>query len=332
MIQNCGEFSIRVSSSDAGKRLDTVITYYIPECSRAYASRLISEGKIQVQGIQKKPGYRVKTNEYIVALIPPPKAISFKPEPMNIDIGYEDKDLIIINKPPGMVVHPAPGHESGTLVNGLLYHCPDLKGIGGEIRPGIVHRLDKDTSGVLVVAKHSTALHHLAHQFKTRKVKKTYLAIVQGQMTSETGKITLPIRRHPVDRKRMSAAGEGRGKRREAETQWSVKERFEYVTLLKVNPLTGRTHQIRVHCAAIHHPILGDSVYGGQKACKNTASKHHHYPAIQSVKRQMLHAWKIRFIHPESGKPMTFEASIPQDMADVINTLRIKEDYLKDDI
>jgi len=325
MIQNCGEFSIRVALSDAGKRLDTVIAYHIPECSRAYASQLINQGNIQVQGIRKKPSYRVKTGEHITAIIPPPKAVSFNPEPMDMDIIFEDKDLIIVNKSPGIVVHPAPGHESGTLVNGLLNHCPDLKGIGGEIRPGIVHRLDKDTSGVIVVAKHSIALHHLAYQFKTKKVKKTYLAIVQGQMASETGKIILPIGRHPVDRKKMSVTGEKHRKRREAETAWLVKERFDLATLLQVNPLTGRTHQIRVHCAAIHHPIVGDPVYGSRKTWKDISSKQPHHQAIQSIKRQMLHAWKIEFIHPGSGKQMTFKAPIPQDMTEVIESLRTGE-------
>jgi 23S rRNA pseudouridine1911/1915/1917 synthase len=311
MIQYGDEFSIQVTPSDAGKRLDTVIAYHIPECSRAYASYLINQGSIQVQGSRKKPSYRVKTSELITAVVPPPKAVSFNPEPLDLDIVYEDKDLIIINKPPGMVVHPAPGHESGTLVNGLLYRCPDLKGISGEIRPGIVHRLDKDTSGVIVVAKHSTALHHLAHQFKTRKVKKTYLAIIHGTMASETGKIILPIGRHPVDRKKMSVANENRRKQREAETLWSVKESFELATLLQVNPLTGRTHQ-----------IIGDSVYGSRKAWKNTTSKHPHHHALQSVKRQMLHAWKIQFIHPGTQQQMTFEAPIPRDMVDLLKSMR----------
>lgn len=322
MIHNRGEFSIRVGPSDAGKRLDTVIAYHIPECSRSYAAHLINDGKIQVQGLQKKPGYRVKISDHILAFIPPPKAISFKPEAMDIDIVYEDNDLIVINKRPGLVVHPAPGHETGTLVNGLLYHCPDLKGIGGEIRPGIVHRLDKDTSGIIVVAKNSTALNHLAHQFKTRRIKKTYLAIVQGKMASEAGRISLPIGRHPVDRKRMSAGENGRVKRREAETYWSVKEEFAFTSMLEVNPLTGRTHQIRVHCAAIHHPIVGDPIYGGKKAWKSITSKHNQPHLSESVERQMLHAWKIGLAHPNSEKQITFEAPIPNDISDLIKALR----------
>jgi len=322
MAKNRGEFTVRVSPADVGKRLDTVIADNIPECSRSYASHLINQGNIQVQGINKKPGYRVKTSDIISALIPAPTPISFHPEPMDMEIIFEDDDLIVINKPAGLVVHPAPGHESGTLVNGLLYHCPDLKGIGGEIRPGIVHRLDKDTSGAIIVAKHADALHHLAGQFKSRKVEKTYFAIVRGKLSTKTGRISLPIGRHPVDRKRMTAAGSGRGRHREAETRWKILEEFEAATLLKLNPLTGRTHQIRVHCAAIRHPIIGDSVYGGRNGLKDIRTGKGHPLQVESVKRQMLHAGKIEIIHPASEKPVAFEAPLPPDMTHLIQALR----------
>ncbi|MEE8399903.1 MAG: RluA family pseudouridine synthase [Desulfobacterales bacterium] len=326
-MHHSGEFSFQVDRNDIGQRLDVVITAHIPGCSRAYASSLISEGSIQVHGARKKPGYRVKAGEAISALIPPPKPISAQPEPMDIDVVHEDDDLIVINKPPGLVVHPAPGNPTGTLVNGLLHHCPDLKGIGGEIRPGIVHRLDKDTSGILVVAKTASALTHLAHQFKTRQIQKTYLALVGGDVTPDTGRISLPIGRHPVDRKRMAALARARGKHpkkgrhREAETRWAVEERFEGACLLKLYPTTGRTHQLRVHCSTIGYPIIGDPVYGGIRARRLPALKNTHGDRL-SANRQMLHAWKITFTHPASGEQDTFSAAPPQDMAELICALR----------
>ena len=246
---------------------------------------------------------------------------------MDIDVVHEDGDLIVINKPPGLVVHPAPGNPTGTLVTGLLHHCPDLKGIGGEIRPGIVHRLDKGTSGILVVAKTASALSHLAHQFKTRQIQKTYLALVGGDITPDTGRISLPIGRHPVDRKRMATPARARGKHpkegrhREAETRWAVEERFEGACLLKLYPRTGRTHQLRVHCSAIGHPIIGDPVYGGVRAGRLPALKSTNGDRL-SANRQMLHAWKITFTHPASGEQGTFSVAPPQDMAELICALR----------
>jgi len=219
----------------------------------------------------------------------------------------------VINKPPGIVVHPAPGHHSGTLVNALLYHCPKLEGIGGEIRPGIVHRLDKDTSGVMVVAKNSAAHQDLALQFKSRRIKKKYLALVYGRMASDSGRVELPIGRHPVERKKMSTHSR---KSRLAETTWQVRKRFAQATLLEIHLKTGRTHQIRVHCAAIKHPVVGDSVYGGRKAGKSMA-----YDLLKSVPRQMLHAWQLEFAHPKTQKMRCFEAPIPSDIGDILDKL-----------
>jgi 23S rRNA pseudouridine1911/1915/1917 synthase len=216
----------------------------------------------------------------------------------------------VINKEAGLVVHPAPGHYTGTLVNGLLYHCPDLTGVGGEIRPGIVHRLDKDTSGAIVVAKNDTVHNNLSLQFKSKKIKKKYLALVYGEIESDSGTISLPIGRHPIDRKKMSTISR---KGRSAETSWRVKERFCGVTFLELSLKTGRTHQIRVHCATINHPIVGDSVYCSRKAVKSL---------IKSIPRQMLHAWCLGFTHPITQKFMSLEAPIPQDMSKVLNELR----------
>jgi 23S rRNA pseudouridine1911/1915/1917 synthase len=250
--------------------------------------------------------------------------VEFRPEPIALHILYEDAHILVINKQPGLVAHPSPGHYSGTLVNALLYHCPDLVGIGGEIRPGIVHRLDKDTSGTMVVAKTASAHENLAHQFKTRKIQKTYLAIVYGEMQAEEGAIRLPIGRHPVDRKRMSTTSR---KSRQAESRWRVQQRFQGITILEFDLKTGRTHQIRVHCAAINHPIVGDAVYGPHKLSKNKIKKSSSIPdtiadLVQTVRRQMLHAWRLGFTHPAENKIMTFESPIPSDMANLIDSLR----------
>jgi 23S rRNA pseudouridine1911/1915/1917 synthase len=221
----------------------------------------------------------------------------------------------VINKPPGLVVHSAPGHFSGTLVNALLHHCPDLGAIGAEIRPGIVHRLDKDTSGTLVVAKNAATLEHLAVQFKNRTVIKDYLALVHGEMSADSGTIRLPVGRHPVDRKRMSTHSR---KGREAETGWRVVRRLGGFTLLELRLKTGRTHQIRVHCAAIQRPIVGDPVYGRRKVAADHVEIH---ALLASVGRQMLHAWRLEIVHPCRGERMAFESPLPEDMGRLIEKL-----------
>jgi 23S rRNA pseudouridine1911/1915/1917 synthase len=247
--------------------------------------------------------------------MPEPKPSEFMPESIPLQILYEDADIVVINKPPGLVVHPAPGHATGTLVNALLHHCPDLSGIGAELRPGIVHRLDKDTSGTLVVAKNAVAVDHLATQFKNRTVIKDYLALIYGEMLTETGTVRMPIGRHPVDRKRMSTRSR---KGREAETGWRVARRWHGCSLLELRLKTGRTHQIRVHCAAIGRPIVGDPVYGGRKAAVGSGA----VPArLSSARRQMLHAWRLEIVHPRSGEPMRFESPLPEDMQRLIAEL-----------
>jgi 23S rRNA pseudouridine1911/1915/1917 synthase len=309
-------FTILVEPHDSGKRLDLYIASCISDCSRSVATHLIRNGKIRVQGMVRKPGYRIKAGDEICGCIPPPTPVLFKPEPIPIEILHEDDDIIVINKQPGLVVHPAPGHHNGTLVNALLYHCSKLEGIGGALRPGIVHRLDKDTSGVLVVAKNDRAHLHLSRQFKSRRVKKEYLALVYGKMGSDSGSVSLPIGRHPVDRKKMSTNSR---KSRVAETTWQIRERFELASLIEVNLKTGRTHQIRVHCAAIKHPVMGDNVYGPRKTGKNvTYGKNLFGP----VPRQMLHAWRIVLTHPVTEATVSFEAPIPSDMQAVIAALR----------
>ena len=309
-------FTICVDATDSGKRLDILVASRVVYCSRSFAATLIREGKIRVQNEVKKPGYRVSAGEEIRGDIPPPEQVLFEPEPIPIDILFEDDDIIVVNKQAGLVVHPAPGHYSGTLVNSLLYHCPNIEGIGGDLRPGIVHRLDKDTSGVLVVAKNSRAHHHLSDQFKHRTVKKKYLALVHGKMKADSGRISLPIGRHPVDRKKMSTHSK---KSRNAETTWKVKERFSLATLIDIDLKTGRSHQIRVHCAAINHPVMGDPVYGGRRRRINIEiTKDHRL----SVHRQMLHARRLELTHPSTYTNLCFEAPIPSDMLNAITALR----------
>jgi len=319
-----GAFTIIVEESEAGRRLDTIVAAHLPDCSRSLAAALIAGQNILVDQQPKKPGYRIKSGDKIQGHIPPPEFVENEPEPIPLHILYQDRHIIVINKQPGLVVHPAPGHSSGTLVNALLFHCPDLGAIGGEIRPGIVHRLDKDTTGIMVVAKHAEAQEELARQFKAREVQKKYLALVYGDMSSETGEIKLPIGRHPVDRKRMSTTTR---KGRAAETAWKVRERLDGITLLELNLKTGRTHQIRVHCAAIGHPVVGDPVYRSRKLIRNLKDKLSNHPspviaAFKSADRQLLHAWQLGLAHPHSGKYMTFEAPLPADMEKLIADLR----------
>jgi 23S rRNA pseudouridine1911/1915/1917 synthase len=305
-------FSFEVEPQEAGVRLDLLAATRVPELSRGQASLLIQEGLIRAGGRIRKPGYRVRDGETINGTIPPPSPVSFLPEAIPLDILYEDRDLIVINKAAGIVVHPAPGHPDGTLVNGLLHHCPDLEGIGGELRPGIVHRLDRDTSGALVVAKNGPVHTELARQFKSREVGKIYVALVYGGFSDDSGTISLPIGRHPVARKKMSTASR---QGREAETEWRVLERFDRVTLLELGLKTGRTHQIRVHCAAMGRPVFGDPVYGGGNKAAMPAG-------IGTVHRQMLHARRLSLTHPRTGERMTFEAPLPADFKRLLDRLR----------
>jgi 23S rRNA pseudouridine1911/1915/1917 synthase len=323
MVVN-GTFTILVDESDQDRRLDAVVAAHLPACSRSLAANLIANHKILVDNQPKKPGYRVRSGQEIIGRIPAPEPVECQPEPIPLDILYQDRHIVALNKPAGLIVHPAPGHRRGTLVNALLYHCPDLGGIGGEIRPGIVHRLDKDTSGTMVVAKNAQALEILAQQFKTRTVRKKYLALVYGDLKNDEGTINLPIGRHPVHRKQMSTTTR---KGRSAETSWRVREKFKAITLLELTLKTGRTHQIRVHCTALGHPIVGDQVYRSRKWLKDidrlfSGESSSMVAQLKAVPRQMLHAWRLRLTHPDTGEVMTFESPIPTDMETVIEKLR----------
>lgn len=306
------EFSFQVTPLDAGRRLDLYTSAKIHDFSRSLACKLILNGHILVNKSIKKPGYIVKDGDQITGHKPPPIPINITPEPIPLNILYEDNHIIVINKQAGLVVHPGPGNYSGTLVNALLFQCSGIEGIGNELRPGIVHRLDKDTSGVIIVAKNDMALLNLAEQFKSRRVKKTYLAIVAGRISENKGTIDLPIGRHPKNRKKMSVFSH---KTRRAETRWQVKNRFEHSTLLEIELKTGRTHQIRVHCAAIHHPIIGDKLYGSRQ-------KIHKQNCKYQANRQMLHARQLKFIHPQNGRLCVFNAPIPDDMSCLLEYLK----------
>lgn len=314
-----GSFYFFVKHSEHEQRLDVVVASRLPGCSRSFAASLIRSGNIRVNQSTVKPGLRLKSGDAVDGDIPPAEPIDYAPEDIPLDFLFEDSDLAVINKAAGMVVHPAPGNYTGTLVNALLFHCPDIGRIGSDIRPGIVHRLDKDTSGVMVVAKNSAAHANLSHQFKERTIKKEYWALVHGKMAEESGNIRLPIGRHPTQRKKMSTASRAG---RSAETLWRVEKQYAGFALLRIDLKTGRTHQIRVHCAAIHHPVVGDPLYGGRRstAIPGTVSQNVR-TLLQRIKRQMLHAQRLTFCHPTSNASLTYEAPIPDDMQGLMNGL-----------
>lgn len=313
-------FTLNIDEIHAGSRLDSFVADAIGFCSRTFAAALIRDGQITVNGTTKKPGYLVKAGEIVTGTIDPPTTPTFTPQYIPLQILYEDDELLAVNKAPGMVVHPAPGHLQGTLANAIMHHCPDLAGISGSLRPGIVHRLDKDTSGVLVVAKTSLAMHHLSDQFKSRLVRKHYLALVYGMPQADTGSINLPVGRHPRDRKKMSTTTRTP---RAALTYWQVRERYVGACLLELDIRTGRTHQIRVHCMSMGHPVIGDPVYGRRGDLQRFAQAAPDMEqVVRAYKRQMLHAWKLQINHPVNNEPLIFEAALPSDMAELIKQFR----------
>jgi len=293
----------QVTRAEAGERLDAYLAR-VSGLSRARIQRLIADGHVLVGGHPQKSHHRVSASEHIHLRIPPATPLSLTPEAIPLDILSEDDDLVVVNKPAGMVVHPGAGRLTGTLVHALLAHCKSLPGIGGVERPGIVHRLDRETSGVLVVAKTETAHQALSRQFKGRLVKKRYLALVHGEVRQDSGRIEAAIGRREHDRKRMGVRREGG---REARTAYRVVRRLSAMTLLELDLETGRTHQIRVHLSHINHPVVGDQVYGGRREQRRAAS------AVLRADRQMLHAWQLGFHHPRTGAWIEVTAPIPED-------------------
>ena len=312
------QFRFTVAESDQGRRLDQFLSETNLDISRSHVKNLIGKGSILLNQKPTKPSARLKAGDVISGTLPDPEPLSLKPEPLPLSILYEDPSIIVVDKPPGMVVHPAAGAPSGTLVNALLYHCKDLAGINGVLRPGIVHRLDKDTSGVMVIAKDDKAYHGLTQQFKHRTVKKVYWAIAYGQFGKAEGLIDSPIGRHPVERKRMSTHTR---KGRPAITRWRVLESFNGSTLLEIIPQTGRTHQIRVHLSSMGHPLLGDPLYG-RKGRPGSI----HEPLLKEcamrINRQALHAHQLTIDHPQTGERIQFVSPFPQDMREVLECLR----------
>jgi len=290
----------------AKERIDKYITEsWEEDISRSQVQLWISAGHVLVNGQPVKANYKLAAGDRLEVTVPEPAAVEIAPEDIPLNVAFEDKDVIVVNKPRGMVVHPAPGHASGTLVNALMYHCKDLSGINGELRPGIVHRIDKDTSGLIMAAKNDMAHASLAAQLKDHSVTRRYYALVHGNVSHDQGTIDAPIGRDPIDRK-MYTVTERNSKH--AVTHFTVKERFGDYTLLELQLETGRTHQIRVHMKFIGHPLVGDPVYGRSKGIK--------------MNGQALHAGVLGFIHPASGEYMEFSAPIPDDMEDLLTSLR----------
>jgi 23S rRNA pseudouridine1911/1915/1917 synthase len=308
-----------INDRDRDQRIDTYLAENVKALTRSRIQGLIKGGFVKVNDSPTKTSYRLKTGDSVCLIIPPSTPLYLEPEPVKFSLIHEDPSIIVLNKPPGLVIHPSPGHSVGTLVHGLLQHCKDLSGIGGVLRPGIVHRLDKDTSGLIVIAKNDEAHDFLSKQFKNRTIKKRYFALVHGILNTERGEIDLPIGRHPKRRKEMTVL-KSNGKR--ALTSWiKTEEIAENFSLLTLSLKTGRTHQIRVHLSHIGFPIVGDPVYGVKKSWwkKNFPLGMNIVPEIN---RQMLHAEKLGFIHPDSGKYNEFIAPIPDDMDYIINCLK----------
>ncbi|MCS6860449.1 MAG: RluA family pseudouridine synthase [Abditibacteriales bacterium] len=316
-----GHLTFTVPAESSGQRLDVFVARHCPDLSRARAQRLIKEGHVHVNGAAAKPSHVVREGETVTVEMEasPTAPPTVTGQDIPLEVLHEDDDVLVINKPRGMVVHPAAGNWSGTLVNALLGRGEPFSTAGGGDRPGIVHRLDKDTSGVMVVAKNDRAHHKLAKQFQERKVEKRYLALVCGEIREASGIVRAPIGRHPVNRQKMVVLPTGR----DAITEYVVQERFKDFTLVECHPLTGRTHQIRVHLSYIYHPVVGDDVYGGRARALQAAQKDAPLSRlIAALSGQALHAAALAFNHPTGGRRLTFAAPMPQDMADILERLK----------
>lgn len=297
---------LQTASEDAGKRLDAWLAEQT-ELTRSAVQKLMEEGRVTAAGKPLAKNTRLTGGETVSVKLPEPEAVDIVPQNIPLDVVYEDEDVIVVNKPTGMVVHPAPGHPDGTLVNALLYHCGEsLSGVGGQKRPGIVHRIDRDTSGLIIAAKNDAAHLALAAQLADHTLARTYECLAVGNFREDSGTVNAPIGRHPVDRKRMAVVRQGG---REAVTHWEVIARYPGVTHLRCRLETGRTHQIRVHLAHIGHPILGDTVYGAKKP-------------VPGLTGQCLHAVGLRFFHPRTGEPVELTCPLPEEFVRMLDKLR----------
>ena len=297
---------LSIIAEESGERIDALLARTLENLSRSGAQRLIEQGVVLLEGRQVQKNTRIQRGDRITVTMPETEEIPLVAQDLPLDVVYEDQDLIVVNKVRGMVVHPAPGHPDGTLVNALLWHCGDsLSGIGGEKRPGIVHRIDKDTSGLLIVAKNDFSHQALSSQLSNRSLSRVYEAVVRGRLREECGTIDRPIGRHPTDRKRMAVTEKNS---RPAVTHWEVLARYNGYTHVRCRLETGRTHQIRVHMASIGHPLLGDGIYGAPSPEKG-------------LEGQCLHARELKFIHPRTGEQMHFETELPIWFTEVLSRL-----------
>ena len=298
--------ALTLTADRAGERADSLLCRLVPGLTRSGAQRLLERGAVTLDGRSVRKNDRPAPGQVLEVLLPDPQPIAVLPQNIPLDVIYEDGDVIVVNKPVGLVVHPAPGHPDGTLVNALLYHCKNsLSGINGELRPGIVHRIDRDTSGLIIAAKNDRAHLALAAQLQDHSLARTYEAVALGGLPEERGTVNAPIGRHPVDRKKMAI---DRRNGREAVTHWSVLARYPGYTHVECRLETGRTHQIRVHLASIGHPLLGDTVYGAKKPVPGLAG-------------QCLHARRLRFVHPASGETVELECSLPDWFQEILRKI-----------
>lgn len=310
---------ITVRPSDAGRRLDALVPEKHPDFSRSQVQKAIRLGQVRVNGGGAKPSLLLAEGDRIEVDIPEPVRLEAIAQDIPLEVLYEDEWVAVINKPAGMVVHPACGNYTGTLVNALLHHCTNLSGIGGVIRPGIVHRLDKGTSGVLVAAKNDKAHRSLSIQFREHTVTRKYKALVFGSWPADSGTVQSLIGRHVSDRKKMSTQTKHG---RDAITHWRVLETFQGISLVEAMLETGRTHQVRVHFSSMNHPVVGDALYGADKKIKQIASKRI-LDLLRAVRRPLLHAYHLTFCHPDTGAPLTFEVPLPADFAEMLAQLRL---------
>ncbi len=297
---------IEITAEESGERIDALLARLVPELTRSAAQRLLEEGLVTLGGVPVKKNRRTEPGEVYAALLPEPELPEPEPQDIPLDIVYEDADVVVVNKPRGMVVHPAPGHPDGTLVNALLWHCGEsLSGVGGERRPGIVHRIDKDTSGLIIAAKNDFAHLALSAQLADRSLSRVYEAVARGEFREESGTVDAPIGRHPTERKRMAVTERGS---RPAVTHWEVIARYRGWTHIRCRLETGRTHQIRVHMAYIGHPLLGDMVYGAKKP-------------ERGLEGQCLHARELKFLHPRTGEAIHLSTELPEYFQQVLASL-----------